>query len=145
MCGVGIFSKRLHHAVVRFVTDDGVDRYALERILQERYAVSINIPDYTRTNAIHNGEHAGRFSEFKNEELMALVSMLEEFPTRHALKSPGLKYLSQTFRRHRPSDALFIQRARRSCMAQVPATLNSWNLPLRKKDARLIFHPFNST
>lgn len=33
------FSKRLHHAVVRFVTDDGVDRYALERILQERYAV----------------------------------------------------------------------------------------------------------
>ena len=35
------FSKRLHHAVVRFVTDNGVDRYALDRILQERYAVNI--------------------------------------------------------------------------------------------------------
>lgn len=35
------FSKRLHHPVVRFVADDGTDRYALDRILQERYAVNI--------------------------------------------------------------------------------------------------------
>ena len=41
------FSKRLHRAVVRFVTDDGADRRALERILEERYAVSVRIPDYT--------------------------------------------------------------------------------------------------
>ena len=86
------FSKRLHHAVVRFVTDDGVDRYALERILQERYAVSINIPDYTELTRHTTGEHAGRFSEFKNEELIALVSMLEEFPS-GMIKTPGLKYL----------------------------------------------------
>ncbi|MDE0401645.1 MAG: dockerin type I domain-containing protein [Candidatus Poribacteria bacterium] len=86
------FSKRLHHAVVRFVTDDGVDRYALERILQERYAVSINVPDYTELTRHTTGEHAGRFSEFKNEELIALVSMLEEFPS-GMLKTPGLKYL----------------------------------------------------
>ena len=86
------FSKRLHHAVVRFVTDDGVDRYALERILQERYAVSINIPDYTELTRYTTGEHAGRFSDFKNEELIALVSMLEEFPS-GMIKTPGLKYL----------------------------------------------------
>ena len=86
------FSKRLHHAVVRFVTDDGVDRYALERILQERYAVSINVPDYIELTRHTTGEHAGRFSEFKNEELIALVSMLEEFPS-GMLKTPGLKYL----------------------------------------------------
>ena len=86
------FSKRLHHAVVRFVTDDGADRYALERILQERYAVSINIPDYAELTRHTTGEHAGRFSEFKNEELIALVSMLEEFPS-GMLKTPGLKYL----------------------------------------------------
>lgn len=86
------FSKRLHHAVVRFVTDNGVDRYALERILQERYAVSINIPDYTELTQYTTGEHARRFSEFKNEELIALVSMLEEFPS-GMLKTPGLKYL----------------------------------------------------
>ena len=86
------FSKRLHHAVVRFATEDGSDRYALERILQERYAVSINIPDYTELTRHTTGEHAGRFSDFKNEELIALVSMLEEFPS-EMLKTPGLKYL----------------------------------------------------
>ncbi len=86
------FSKRLHHAVVRFVTNDGVDRYALERILRERYAVSTDIPDYTELTRHTTGEHAGRFSEFKNEELIALVSMLEEFPS-GMLKTPGLKYL----------------------------------------------------
>jgi hypothetical protein len=86
------FSKRLHHAVTRFVTDNGADRYALERILQERYAVSINIPDYSELTRHTTGEHAGRFSEFKNEELIALVSMLEEFPS-GMLKTPGLNYL----------------------------------------------------
>ena len=86
------FSKRLHHAVVRFVTDDGADRYTLERILQERYAVSINIPDYNELTRHTTGEHAGRFSTFKNEELLALISMFEEFP-RGMHKVPGLKYL----------------------------------------------------
>ena len=86
------FSKRLHHAVVRFVTDGGADRYALERILQERYAVSVNVPDYSELTRPTTGEHAGRFSEFKNEELIALISMLEEYPS-GMLKTPGLKYL----------------------------------------------------
>ena len=86
------FSKRLHHAVVRFVTDSGADRYALERILQERYGVSINVPDYTELTQYTTGEHAGRFSEFKNEELIALVSMLEEYPS-GMIKTPGLNYL----------------------------------------------------
>ena len=86
------FSKRLHHAVVRFVTDNGVDRYTLERILKERYAVSINVPDYAELTRHTTGERAGRFSEFKNEELIALVSMFEEFP-QGMLKIPGLKYI----------------------------------------------------
>ncbi|MCY3741214.1 MAG: hypothetical protein OXH00_09365 [Candidatus Poribacteria bacterium] len=86
------FSKRLHHAVVRFVTDNGVDRYALERILRERYAVSINVPDYSELTRHTTSEHSGRFSEFKNEELIALVSMFEEFP-QGMLKIPGLKYI----------------------------------------------------
>ena len=86
------FSKRLHHAVVRFVTDSGTNRYALERILQERYAVSINVPDYSELTRHTTGEHAGRFSMFKNEELLALVSMFEEYP-RGMHRVPGLEYL----------------------------------------------------
>ena len=86
------FSKRLHQAVVRFVTDHGADGYALERILHERYAVSVNVPDYRELTQHTTGEGAGRFMPFKNEELMALASMLEEFPSgmRH---TPGLHYL----------------------------------------------------
>ena len=86
------FSKRLHRAVVRFVTDNGTDRRALERILQERYAVSVNIPDYTELTRHTTGEHAGRFEDFKNEELIAIASMLEEFPS-GMHQTQGLKYL----------------------------------------------------
>ena len=86
------FSKRLHRAVVRFVTDNGAFRYGFIRILEKRYDVSIDVPDYTELTRHTTAEHAGRFSEFKNEELMALVSMLEEFP-QGMLKTPGLKYI----------------------------------------------------
>ena len=86
------FSKRLHHAVVRFVTDGGANRYAIKRILRERFDVRIDVPDYTELTRYTTGEHAERFSEFKNEELMGLVSMLEEFP-QGMLKIPGLKYI----------------------------------------------------
>ena len=37
-----VFSKKLHQAVVRFVTEGGVDRDALKRILQERYGMSLD-------------------------------------------------------------------------------------------------------
>ena len=86
------FSKRLHRAVVRFTTDNGADRRALDRILKERYAVSVNVPDYTELTRHTTAEHAGRFSDFKNEELIALIAMLEEYPT-GMIKTPGLKYI----------------------------------------------------
>ena len=86
------FSKRLHRAVVRFVTENATHRHGFIRILKDRYDVSIEVPDYTELTRHTTGEHAGRFAEFKNEELMALVSMLEEFP-QGMLKTPGLKYL----------------------------------------------------
>ncbi len=86
------FSKRLHHAVVRYVTDEGRDRRALKRIMEKRYSVSLDVPDYTELTRNTTKEHAGRFGEFKNEELMALVSMFEEYP-QGMLTTPGLQYL----------------------------------------------------
>ena len=86
------FSKRLHHAVVRYVTDGGRDREALKQILEKRYGISIDVPDYTELTRRTTKEHAGRFGEFKNEELMALVSMFEEYP-QGMLSTPGLQYL----------------------------------------------------
>ena len=86
------FSKRLHHAVVRFVTDDGRDRNALERILNERYAVSLNVPNYTELTRYTTGENAARFTTFKNEEVLDIVNMFEEFPS-GMHKIAGLKYI----------------------------------------------------
>ncbi len=86
------FSKRLHNAVVRFVTDDGNNRDAIRKILQERYDVSIDIPDYAELTKHTTGENRHRFSEFKSEELLVVLSMLEEFP-QGMLTTPGLKYL----------------------------------------------------
>ena len=86
------FSKRLHHAVVRYVTDGGRDRRALKQILEKRYGVSLVVPDYTELTRNTTKENKGRFGEFKNEELMALVSMFEEYP-QGMLNTPGLQYL----------------------------------------------------
>ena len=86
------FSNRLHRAVVRFVTDDGRDRPALKRILQERYGVSLDVPDYIELTRRTTKEHAGRFGAFKNEELVAIASMLEEYP-QGMHSTPGLRYL----------------------------------------------------
>ena len=86
------FSKRLHHAVVRFVTDNGEDRQAIRRILRERFTVSIDVPDYVELTRHTTGEHAGRFTEFKNRELIAIISMFEEMPS-GMHKTQGLKYL----------------------------------------------------
>ena len=86
------FSKKLHHAVVRYVTDGGRDRDALKQILEKRYGVSLDVPDYTELTRRTTKEHAGRFGEFKNEELITLVSMFEEYP-QGMLSTPGLQYL----------------------------------------------------
>ena len=123
------FSKRLHHAVVRFVTDDGADRYALERILKERYAVSINVPDYAELTRHTTGEHAGRFSEFKNEELLALISMFEEFPQGMHKYRVQIS-CSDVWTAH----PIRLIPARTQLHGQVLATLNLWNLLLKKKD-----------
>ena len=86
------YSKRLHEAVVRFVTEGGANRAALKRILNRRYGVSVDVPDYAALTRGTTEETAGRFSEFKNEELLFLASMLEEYPEGMRL-TPGLRYL----------------------------------------------------
>ena len=64
----------------------------MEWILRERYAVSTRIGDYTELTRHTTQEHAGRFQDFKDEELIAIASMFEEFPS-GMHKTPGLKYL----------------------------------------------------
>lgn len=86
------FSRRLYKAIVRFLTDNGSNRDVINTILHKRYGVTLRIPnnDYLALTQNTTHETADSFSEFKPEEMIALISMLEEYPS-GMLKTPGLK------------------------------------------------------
>lgn len=86
------FSKRLHHAMVNFVTDYGRDTAVAERILRERFGCSITGFDYGRLTAATTGEEAEHFQPFVPQELVYIINMLEEMPEGFH-KVSGLKYL----------------------------------------------------
>ncbi|MXX60134.1 MAG: hypothetical protein F4112_11670 [Holophagales bacterium] len=86
------FSKRLHHALVRYVTDNGRDVDAYERIFEERFGVTTEIRDYASLTRWTTGEGAGRFQRFHPEEIVTLLNMLEEFPS-GMHKTQGLTHL----------------------------------------------------
>ena len=75
------FSKRLHHALVRFVTDNGRNRNAYERIFEERYGITTEVGDYPALTWPTGNEGSGRFQRFHPEEIITLLNMLEEFPS----------------------------------------------------------------
>ena len=87
-----LFSKRLYRAIVRYATNNGADRRLVKKILKNRYAVRIDPPSYEDLTKNTTKEHAGRFMDFKNDEIIELIAMLEEYPT-GMLKTPGLNYI----------------------------------------------------
>ncbi len=86
------FSRRLHHAAVRFVTDNGRDRRAYEKIFQKRYGVTTRIDDYSMLTAPTGNETDGNFQEFEANEILLLINMLEEMPI-GMHKLDGMRYL----------------------------------------------------
>lgn len=86
------FSKRLHHALVRFATQDGTDTNAAEQILNQRFGVSTRIDDYSQLTAGTTRESAGSFTSFKPDELVRLINAMEEMPASFH-RIDGLKYL----------------------------------------------------
>ena len=86
------FSRRLHHAAVRFVTRNGTDESAYERIFDKRYGVTTRIDDYWTLTAPTGNESRHNFQKFHAEEILLLINMLEEMPTgMHRLE--GMRYL----------------------------------------------------
>ncbi len=89
------YSQRLHHALVRFVTDNGRDEDAYEKILQERFGVTTRVTDHTTyrdLTASTTGEDASRFQAFHSEEIVRIINTFEEMPA-GMHKIPGLRYL----------------------------------------------------
>ena len=87
-----LFSKRLHHALVNFITDFGRDLSAVNNILYMRFGCSILNIDYTELTKPTTQEDAACFQQFKPAELVSIINMFEEFPDGFR-KVPHLKYL----------------------------------------------------
>lgn len=86
------FSKRLHHAGVRFVTEEGANRNRIERILEKRFGVRTRNLDYVELTRGTTGETLDRFQDFRAEELLQIINTFEEMPEGfHEI--PALKYL----------------------------------------------------
>ena len=86
------FSRRLHHAAVRFVTENGHNERAYERIFRERYGVTTRISDYYTLTSPTGNETHHNFQKFHAEEILLLINMLEEMPTGlHRVE--GMRYL----------------------------------------------------
>jgi len=86
------FSKRLHHALVWFVTDEGSDLKAIEYILNKRFNVSVNIPDYNKLTESTTSESEKSFQKFHPRELIEIINTFEEMPEGfHSIE--GLDYL----------------------------------------------------
>ncbi len=89
------FSRRLHHAAVRYVTDNGHHESSFDKILRERYGVTTYVTDdmtYSTLTASTTGENSVQFQRFHAEEIVQIINMLEEMPS--GLRStPGLQYL----------------------------------------------------
>ncbi|MFT6690007.1 MAG: VCBS repeat-containing protein [Colwellia sp.] len=86
------YSQRLHHALIRFVTNNGTNVAAYEKILTERYGVSTLVSDYSALTAMTTNEGAGRFQPFHADEIVQIINMLEEMP-KGMHKLPELKHL----------------------------------------------------
>lgn len=89
------FSRRLHHALVRFVTDQGRDSRATEKILQDRFGVTLDVArqtSYAALTARTTAEDGSRFQRFHPEEIVQLINTFEEMPA-GIRKTPGLQFL----------------------------------------------------
>ena len=88
------FSKRLHHACLRFLAEGEMGRSRLERVLENRFGVQVSGLDYTSLTQWTTGETADRFQPFHMEELIQIINTFEEMPEGFH-KIPNLKYLAR--------------------------------------------------
>lgn len=85
------FSKRLWRALLRFATyrpGSGIAHHVIDTMLHDNYGVTVHVPDYLALT----DEPASSFGEFIYEEILAIMMMLEEYPSGMHV-TPGLKYL----------------------------------------------------
>lgn len=86
------FSRRLHHAAVRVVTDEGRHLPSVNQIFGKRYGLTTEISSYEALTLPTGGESKSHFQDFQPNELILMLNMMEEMP-QGIHKVPGFKYL----------------------------------------------------
>ena len=84
------FSRRLFHALVHLYTNYGQDNTATEKILDEKFALTTNVPRDVIRNL--TGEHWDHYQTFKPKEVIEVIMSMAEMPEGY-YKIPGLRYL----------------------------------------------------
>lgn len=84
------FSKRLYHAIVKFVTNFAQNTNALAWIAREKFGIQF-LSNTQQTEELM-GEDSSNFQGFFNTEKLDILSMLEELPDGFH-KQDGLKYM----------------------------------------------------
>lgn len=94
------FSKRLHHALVNYATNFGEDEGQVNQILTQRFACTMEVPDYKALTAGITNEDEFCFQKFLPTERVAIINMLEELPEGFH-KTPHLNYLVRRLNGHK--------------------------------------------
>ena len=76
------FSSRLHHALVRYVTSNGNDNAAVNKILLDKFSIktSPENDDYISLTSNTTDETAQRFQDFQPAEIVEIINIFEEMP-----------------------------------------------------------------
>ena len=88
------FSKRLHHALVNYVTNKGTNQAAVAKILMERFGLTIDTDAQPLNYALFTSEAKSRFQNwFKHpSEIIEIINNFEELPE-GMHKIPSFKWL----------------------------------------------------
>ncbi len=124
-----LFSKRLHHALVNFITDFGREDWKVDFILTQRFGCSISGINYTELTQATTQENAACFQQFKPAELVSIINMFEEFPEGFR-KVPHLKYLIRRQNGH--DHPLYPEAAAGHGLRLRTATLSLWKKHLEE-------------
>ena len=89
------FSLDLFKALVSFFTREGKDSQAVKKILEEKFSVTVDIPNYSKLT----GESSHNFQSFHSNELLSIIYTFAEMPQGY-YKIPGLRYLVRRLNGH---------------------------------------------
>lgn len=87
-----LYSNRLFKAVIRYITHHGTKFREIRKIMNHRYGITFQYHGYEEITKNTTAENYDRFQEFKPEEIINLITILEQFPE-GMRKIEGLTYL----------------------------------------------------